>query len=76
MGWRESEDVVAMGFPVRQNGRVVAAIGCQMPRFRYETDHGPLVRERLRRDAETLSERLSADAAPAGTSVPAAGAQA
>lgn len=51
-------EVVAVAFPVRQHGRVVAALGLFLPEFRFKGKHKDIVFKKMRETADEISKKL------------------
>lgn len=53
--------VVAVGYPVRQEGRVVAGLGLYLPEYRFVGQHRADILDGMARCAETITVRLSGE---------------
>ena len=52
-------EVIAVAFPIRQEGRVIAALGLFLPEFRFKGKHKDLILKRMKETAEQISEAIT-----------------
>jgi DNA-binding IclR family transcriptional regulator len=52
-------DLAAISFPIRQQGRVIAALGLFLPEFRFKGKRRKLILKRMKKASEEISDALS-----------------
>lgn len=53
------EDVIGIAFPVRQEGKVIAALGLFLPLFRFKGKHREEILKKMKETSERMSEALT-----------------
>ena len=52
-------EVVAVAFPIRQEGRVIAALGLFLPEFRFKGKHKDRILKKMKETAEEISKAIT-----------------